>query len=361
MANKIKFNLKNVHYAPLSFSGTTPIYSTPVPIPGAVSLAMEGNGDAQDFYIGGVYYSISYDTGYEGELDIAVLPESFRTYALGETLDSNKVLVEKEGSRLRPFALLFEFNGDETHIRHVLYNCIAKRPKIAGKTKTQTTEVDTETFSISAESLPGGVIKAKTGDSTTQTIYNGWFSSVYFIPGNTQSQDDFTAFTVDGVSFMGLCEISRVSDIKASDISGLLLDKTYFNDVIGTFLQYDITLALPMYDRNDYDELYELLTKPIDGHSFTIDYGQTQVQITGRVENVKDSHVRTRGGDGYWDGLQFSVIANHPSKTMDLDDVLTMGMTPLPANPEATVGDLYEYTQGGWVQRFYADADDIYY
>lgn len=361
MSNKVKFNLKNVYYAPLSFSGTTPVFGNPVSIPGAVSLSLEGNGDAQTFFIGGVYYSISYNSRYEGELDIAMIPESFRTYALGEALDNNRVLVEKEGSRLKPFALLFEFDGDETHIRHILYNCVAKHPKITGKTKTESVEVDTETISISAESLPGGVIKAKTGDSTTKAVYNGWFSSVYFIAGNSQTQENFTAFTVDGVSFMGLCEISRISTIKASDISGLLLDKTYFNDVIGTFLQYDITLALPVYDRDAYDELYELLTLPVDGHAFSMDYGQTQIQITGRIENVKDAYVRTRSGDGYWDGLQFSVIANHPSKTMDLDEVIATGLTPLPPVPEPTVGDLYEYTQSGWSQRYYEDGDEEYY
>lgn len=34
-------------------------------------------------------------------------------------------------------ALLFEFDGDQRHIRHVLYNCSVSRPGIEGKTNEE--------------------------------------------------------------------------------------------------------------------------------------------------------------------------------------------------------------------------------
>ena len=40
--NKVKFNLWNVHYAPLLTNTTSSIsYGKPVPIPGAVSLSLD--------------------------------------------------------------------------------------------------------------------------------------------------------------------------------------------------------------------------------------------------------------------------------------------------------------------------------
>ena len=178
--NKVKFGLKNVHYAPVTFSGGVPTFATPIAIPGAVSLSLSINGEPENFYADdGVYFVINNNMGYEGDLEVALIPESFRTGPLGETLDANNVLVEQSDKQLSPFALLFEFDGDQKHIRHVLYNCTASRPSVESATKEDTIEVKTETLSIKAAPLPSGVIKAKTGDSTDSTVYEGWYGSVY--------------------------------------------------------------------------------------------------------------------------------------------------------------------------------------
>ena len=64
---------------------------------------------------------------------------------LREELDSKGVLIENASAELAAFALLFEFDGDQRHIRHVLYNCSASRPGIEGKTNEESREVQTET------------------------------------------------------------------------------------------------------------------------------------------------------------------------------------------------------------------------
>ena len=179
--NKVKFNLKNVHYALLTLSAlNVPSFGTPVPVPGAVSLSLDANGEPENFYAdGGVYYVINNNMGYDGDLELAMIPESFRTEVLKETLDANGVLVENSESNLAAFALLFEFDGDQKHIRHVLYNCAASRPGIEGKTNEESKEVQTETLTIKASPLPDGTVKAKTGDTTDTATYNGWYDNVY--------------------------------------------------------------------------------------------------------------------------------------------------------------------------------------
>ena len=99
---------------------------------------------------------------------VALIPESFRTDVLKETLDSKGVLIENSEVELAAFALLFEFDGDQKHIRHVLYNCSASRPGIEGKT-----------LSLKAVPLANGMVKAKTGNTTDATTYADWYKAVY--------------------------------------------------------------------------------------------------------------------------------------------------------------------------------------
>ena len=128
---------------------------------------------------GTAYYVINNNMGYDGDLELAMIPEDFRVSALNETLDDNKVLIEDANSELNRFALLFEFDGDVKHIRHVLYNCSASRPGIEGKTNEESREIQTETLTIKATPLPSGVVKAKTGNETDSTVYADWYKAVY--------------------------------------------------------------------------------------------------------------------------------------------------------------------------------------
>lgn len=179
--NKVKFNICNVHYALITVDEDGDVtFGTPVAMPGAVSLSLEPNGEPSNFYADGyAYYTISNNMGYEGDLELAMVPESFRTDVLRESLDDNSVLVESANVETANFALLFEFDGDVKKIRHVLYNCSAARPNIESATNEEEIEVQTETLAITAAPLANGYVKARTGDSTTDTVYTGWYTSVY--------------------------------------------------------------------------------------------------------------------------------------------------------------------------------------
>lgn len=182
MANKVKYGLKNVHYATVTFNGSgEPTYGTPVAIPGAVSMSLSRTGETYDFYADdGVYFELGNNAGYEGDLEIALIPDGFRTACLGEVYDAKHVLFEDGNPTPGHFALLFEFTADENAIRHVLYNCTATQNDVAGQTKGENLEVQTETLHITAKALPGGgAVKSKTGVSTDATTYAGWYSTVY--------------------------------------------------------------------------------------------------------------------------------------------------------------------------------------
>jgi len=188
MANKIKYGVKNVHYAVATIDeNNAATFGTPVALPGAVSLTLDQEGESNNFYADNrVYFTAFGNDGYTGSLELALIPDSFRTDVLGEVLDNKGVLVENQNAQTVHFALMFQFEGDEHATRHVIYNCVASRPSVSGNTKEAAISPETETINITATSiyLPAldmDIVKARTGDNTDTTTYNGWMSTV-FVP-----------------------------------------------------------------------------------------------------------------------------------------------------------------------------------
>lgn len=190
--NKIKYGLKSVHYAVATIAADgSATYGEPVPIPGAVNLSLEPQGDTSPFYADNIAYYIGIsNTGYEGDLEIARVPDSFKKDILGYIASEKNVLIENAGAEPVHFALLFQFEGDARATRHVMYNCTAARPSTTGATKTENVEPQTESLTITATSIyiagiDDGIDVVK-GESTEQTnaeTYSGWFSAVYLPTG----------------------------------------------------------------------------------------------------------------------------------------------------------------------------------
>lgn len=193
--NKVKYNLKNVHAAILTKGDDgTYTYAKPVAIPGAVSLSLDAEGESNPFYADGVvYFRSTSNNGYSGDLEMALIPEWFRTDILQEEKDSNGVLIERSDiTESVYFALLFEFDGDQKAIRHVMYNCTASRPTIESQTKESSIEPGTETLSIAADPREDGLVKSRTGDDTSTATYNNWYKNVY-VPSATAASSGSTS------------------------------------------------------------------------------------------------------------------------------------------------------------------------
>lgn len=182
MANKVKFGLRNVYYSVITESNGTITYGTPVAIQGAVNLSLDVVGDKEDFYADDtIYYSSTANQGYEGDLEIALIPDSFKTDVLGMTADTNGALIETADDVVKSIALGFEVQGDTMPRRTWMYNCKVSRPADNAATIEASKTPSTETLSISCmPRLTDRAVKCvmtKTTENATE--FEGFFSAVY--------------------------------------------------------------------------------------------------------------------------------------------------------------------------------------
>lgn len=176
-ANKIKYGISKCYYA----VKTGGVYTTPVALPGAVSISLSAQGDLYKFYADNIeYYRNAVNNGYEGTLELALVPDDFLTAVLGNTLDgTDKVLVEEVQNSAVEFALGFQVEGDGNNPRFWFYNCVATRPEIAGDTKEDSIEAQTESITISSTPTTDGYVRVRTTKDTPTATYDGWFTQVW--------------------------------------------------------------------------------------------------------------------------------------------------------------------------------------
>ena len=180
MANKIKYGISQVYYAVATAgTGGSLTYATPVAIPGAVNLSLSAEGERNVFYADNVEYFVSEsNSGYSGTLEVALIPESFKTGVLQETVNTAGVYVEAANVTPKEFALLFQFEGDDKATRHALFRCIASRPDVAGATKEAAIEPQTETLNITALPRINDYVVKGSCPQTASTAYAAWYTAV---------------------------------------------------------------------------------------------------------------------------------------------------------------------------------------
>lgn len=183
-ANKVQYGLSNVHVGTVEIKDGVTTFGTPIAYPGAVSLKLDPEGDTSPFYSDNVvYYTTSTNNGYTGELEMAYYYDWFATQFIGLIESKEGLVVENSDANPKPMFVMFQFEGDESATKHILYNVLPSRPNIEGNTKEDKTDPSTTTIPITATPLKtdfGNIIKAKC--PKTSAKYTTFFTAVPTVP-----------------------------------------------------------------------------------------------------------------------------------------------------------------------------------
>lgn len=189
-ANKVKYGLKNVHYAlvteTVGSDGTTSTsYGDVKALAGAVSLSMSSTASKSVFRADNEDYYVSYgEGGYEGDLEVARINEEFLKDVLNYAEDDDKILVESALAfkTTTYFALTFEFDGDQRATKHCLYKCSASRPALASQTTGENGSVEPQTETLSLTAVPRAdedkYIHLQTQETTSSAVTEAWYTAI---------------------------------------------------------------------------------------------------------------------------------------------------------------------------------------
>lgn len=245
-SNKVKYGLKNCHYAVATIDELTneATYGEVKPWPGAVNLTQDAQGDTTKFRADNIDYWVgNSNNGYSGDFESALIPDDFRKDVLNEIEDSNGVFIEDAGAKTVHFALLFQFEGDAKATRHVLYNCTANRPSVSGATTEETIEPQTETITITSVAIHNAdldidVVKGRVGQDEAQ--YSSWYDAVY--QATAKATYYTVTFDVDGGSAVASQSVrsgSKATKPADPTKAGYVFSGWYKEDTFATVFNFD--------------------------------------------------------------------------------------------------------------------------
>ena len=149
MANKVEFGISELHVGTYTVSGSTVTLGTPYAQKGAVSFAPEEQTEQNIFYADNTAYWSGYSGGsIEGDLEVAMFDDAFKTQFLGYAALTNGGLANVKNATKPNVYIAFQVEGDAESRRVILYNCSLGAIQREYNTIEESKEPTTETLPV---------------------------------------------------------------------------------------------------------------------------------------------------------------------------------------------------------------------
>lgn len=145
MANKVEFGISELHVGTYTDNNGTVALGTPYHQAGAVSFSPEEQNEQNVFYADNIAYWSGYSGGtIEGDLEVAMFDDDFKTQFLGYQALTDGGLALVKGATKPNVYVAFQVEGDAESRRVILYNCslggISREYNTIEENKEPTTE-----------------------------------------------------------------------------------------------------------------------------------------------------------------------------------------------------------------------------
>ena len=177
MANKVEFGISQLHVGTYTVDDQGAVtLGTPYHQKGAVSFSPEESSEQNTIYADNIAYWSGYSGGsIEGDLEVAMFDDEFKTQFLGYRTLTNGGLANVKNATKPNVYIAFQVEGDAESRRVILYNCALGAIKREYATIEDSKEPATETLGVTctgdnATGVTMAVLKpADTGYSTLFT------------------------------------------------------------------------------------------------------------------------------------------------------------------------------------------------
>ena len=125
MANKVEFGISELHVGTYTVDDQgVATLGTPYHQKGAVSFSPEENSEQNTFYADNIAYWSGYSGGsIEGDLEVAMFDDEFKTQFLGYVTLTNGGIANVKNATKPNVYIAFQVEGDAESRRVILYNC----------------------------------------------------------------------------------------------------------------------------------------------------------------------------------------------------------------------------------------------
>lgn len=127
-------------------------------------------------------------------------------------------------------------------------------------------------------------------------------------------------FKIDGKAFSGIGveTLKRTFRLPDGKNAGEMDSGDYERDIVGTYYDYTLLISVADFPGNEYDELFEILSAPVNSHIVEVPYGRNGTLTYEAMIETGDDELTVMDEDGNeWADLSVTFRAKKPQRLAD--------------------------------------------